>query len=224
MPSTTFFNLPETKRTTIEAAAIHEFAAHGFEGAGVNAIVAGAHIAKGSFYQYFADKADLFQYVLTLVQRRKLSLASTLPPTANSRNIFSYLRWLFQLELLFELREPELARIEHFAFLQDPDNPQVMGGPEYFNDLLTQGLLHEDLAPYVDTLLAANVLGGVFHGIGRYLVPLLEDKAAAIASGSVPITEEPLAQNLLDNLMEILEAGLARNPAIRKAFYPKEAV
>jgi len=221
MPSTTFFNLPEAKRTIIEAAAIREFAAHGFEGAGVNAIVAGAGIAKGSFYQYFADKTDLFQHVLTLVQRKKLILASSLPPTANSRDIFAYLRWLFQMELLFELREPELARIEHHAYLQEPDNPRVMGGPEYFNDLLTQGLLHEDLAPYVDTLLAANVLGGVFHALGRYLVPRLEDRAAAIIEGSVPITEEPLAQSLLDNLMEILEAGLARDPAIRKEFFPK---
>lgn len=49
---------------------------------------------------------------------------------------------------LLELREPELARIEHNAYLQEPDNPRVMGGPEYFNDFLfTQGLLHEDSAP-----------------------------------------------------------------------------
>jgi len=45
-----------------------------------------------------------------------------------------------------------------------------MGGPEYFNDLLAQGMLHEDLAPYVDTLLAANVLGGLFHFVGRYII------------------------------------------------------
>jgi len=37
----------------------------------------------------------------------------------------------------------------------------------------------------------------------------------------VSLTEEPLAQSLLDNLMEILEAGLARDPAIRKEFFPK---
>ena len=92
------------------------------------------------------------------------------------------------MELLFELREPELARIEHHAYLQEPDNPRVVGGAEYFNDLLTQGLLHEDLAPYVDTLLAANVLGGVLHALGRYLVPRLEDRAAASIEGSVPIT------------------------------------
>jgi len=199
MPSTTFFNLPEAKRTTIETAAIREFAAHGFEGAAVNAIVAGAHIAKGSFYQYFADKADFFQYVLTLVQRKKLSFVSSLPPTANSKDIFAYLRWLFQMELLFELREPELARIEHFAYLEQPNNPRVMGGPEYFNDLLAQGMLHEDLAPYVDTLLAANVLGGLFHFVGRYIIPRLEGKAATIANDSLKITDDPLTQSLLDN-------------------------
>ena len=47
MPSTTFFNLPEAKRTIIEAAAIREFAAHGFKCAGVNAIIAGSSITKG---------------------------------------------------------------------------------------------------------------------------------------------------------------------------------
>jgi hypothetical protein len=36
----------------------------------------------------------------------------------------------------------------------------------------------------------------------RYLVPRFETEAAAIVEGRVPITEEPLAQSLLDNLME----------------------
>ena len=71
MPSTTFFNLPEAKRTIIEAAAIREFAAHGFEGAGVNAIVAGAGIAKGSFYQYFAQP-----FVSTRALSRVLHISS----------------------------------------------------------------------------------------------------------------------------------------------------
>jgi len=60
-----------------------------------------------------------------------------------------------------------------------------------------------------------------FHALGRYLVPRLDDHAGAIISDSEKITDEPLAQNLLDNLMEILEAGLARDPEIRKEFYPK---
>jgi len=42
-----------------------------------------------------------------------------------------------------------------------------------------------------------------------------------LRSGEADIRTDPLAQSLLDNLMDLLEAGLAREPAIRKDFFSK---
>ena len=64
MPTTTFFNLPPPKREKLLNAAIAEFARRPYGEVSINRIIQGAEIPRGSFYQYFADKTDLFQYVL----------------------------------------------------------------------------------------------------------------------------------------------------------------
>lgn len=73
MPKDTFFNLPEEKRERIIDAAIDEFAAYPFHQARVTAIADQAGIAKGSFYQYFEDKKDLFKHLIELMVEKKLS-------------------------------------------------------------------------------------------------------------------------------------------------------
>lgn len=64
MPTNTFFHLPEEKRRRLMEAAWQEFTRTSCAGASVNRIVEGAHIPRGSFYQYFADKEDLFCFLL----------------------------------------------------------------------------------------------------------------------------------------------------------------
>ncbi len=227
MPTKTFLNLSEHKRAQIEAAAIHEFARNGLRGATVNALVDNSGIAKGSYYQYFSDMGDVFQHILTIARQKKLALANELS-SSNGRDMFAYLRWLFQVEILFELREPELAAIEHHAFLESlnnsaaqDENAPLIGGPSFFNEFLAQGILADDVATWVDTKLAAHLLGAVYHLITRQLIARLGDTADALRSGKADIREDPLAQSLLDNLMDLLEAGLAREPAIRKDFFSK---
>lgn len=64
MPTTTFFRLPEEKRRRLEEAAWVEFSTVSFSNASINKIIQSAHIPRGSFYQYFADKEELFRYLL----------------------------------------------------------------------------------------------------------------------------------------------------------------
>jgi AcrR family transcriptional regulator len=73
MPKDTFFNLAEEKRTLICQVAIDEFAAYSFAQASINRIVDGSGIAKGSFYQYFENKDDLFLYVIQSIAEEKLN-------------------------------------------------------------------------------------------------------------------------------------------------------
>ena len=65
MPRDTFFNLPEPKRKAVFDAAVSEFSLHMFSEASINRIVKAAQIPRGSFYQYFDGKEDLFSYVIT---------------------------------------------------------------------------------------------------------------------------------------------------------------
>ena len=66
MPTNTFFNLPEEKKQKILKAANKEFARVPIEQTSIKNIVEDAEIARGSFYQYFEDKEDLFEYIMSL--------------------------------------------------------------------------------------------------------------------------------------------------------------
>lgn len=75
MPTPTFFRLPEEKRARLTGAAWREFSAVRFSEASINRIVRDAQIPRGSFYQYFADKDDLFFYLLDTLYDDCLALA-----------------------------------------------------------------------------------------------------------------------------------------------------
>lgn len=64
MPKLTFFNLPENKRKTLIEAAEEEFTRVPLFEASISNIIKMAGIPRGSFYQYFQDKEDLYFYLL----------------------------------------------------------------------------------------------------------------------------------------------------------------
>ena len=64
MPSSTFFRLPEEKRRRLVDAAWEEFSQVRYADASINRIIQSARIPRGSFYQYFEDKDDLFGYLM----------------------------------------------------------------------------------------------------------------------------------------------------------------
>ena len=69
MPTSTFFRLPEEKRQRLLDAAWEEFTRSRYTSASINRIIHDAHIPRGSFYQYFVDKDDLFYYLLDGVRQ-----------------------------------------------------------------------------------------------------------------------------------------------------------
>ena len=60
MPKQTFYKLPQEKQERILAAAKREFTQVRYSDASINQIIRDAGIPRGSFYQYFEDKKDLF--------------------------------------------------------------------------------------------------------------------------------------------------------------------
>ena len=76
MPTQTFFRLPEEKRTRLTEAAWKEFTAVRLADASINRIVRDARIPRGSFYQYFGGKEDLFLLLLDTMYDAALDLAA----------------------------------------------------------------------------------------------------------------------------------------------------
>ena len=64
MPTSTFFNLRPEKQERLLTAAAREFAAQPFHEASINSMIRAAGIPRGSFYMYYRDKEELFQYLV----------------------------------------------------------------------------------------------------------------------------------------------------------------
>ncbi|GBF33231.1 transcriptional regulator [Desulfocucumis palustris] len=74
MPKSTFYNLSNEKKERIFDAALQEFSIRTFSQASVNQIIKNAGIPKGSFYQYFNNKEDLYLYVIEVASKEKIEL------------------------------------------------------------------------------------------------------------------------------------------------------
>jgi AcrR family transcriptional regulator len=103
MPMDTFLRLPEEKRNRFLNAAWKEFTHTSFADVSINKIVHQAGIPRGSFYQYFADKRDLFVYLIEDMHERFLSSYAKLVAKSHGD--------LFKTQLLafdsFQRRPPE---------------------------------------------------------------------------------------------------------------------
>ena len=228
MPKETFFNLSADKRKLIEKVAIEEFANNGLRSASVNAIVNKAGIAKGSFYQYFENLEDLYNYILKIIQKTKLELITNLPLTENNLDTFRYLTRLIKVDLAFELKHPLLSPVERRHRFDnsvissiDPETGQRLSGDGRFHAFLSQGVLHDDIATWVDVDMAAYALGLLSNWISPYLLERLAQDTGKEVDPAIDLNSNQTMNDLLQNLMDILMAGIARDPQIRKDFYSK---
>lgn len=70
MPTVTWARLDAERRAAVVAAAEAEFAARGFSHGSLNVIARRAGVAKGSLFQYFADKRDLYAFICDVASQR----------------------------------------------------------------------------------------------------------------------------------------------------------
>lgn len=91
MPTKTFQRLPEEKQARLIDAAWTEFTRVNYADTSINNIIKDAGVPRGSFYQYFADKDDLFLYLLEDVRTRFTSVYCHLLDEARGN--------LFQLQI-----------------------------------------------------------------------------------------------------------------------------
>ena len=70
MPTVTWARLDPIRRAAVIEAAEAEFGAHGFSAGSLNVIARRAGVAKGSLFQYFADKRDLYAFIADVGSQR----------------------------------------------------------------------------------------------------------------------------------------------------------
>lgn len=148
MPKETFHNLPDDKRRLVEKAAISEFAKFGYDKASITRIVDKCGIAKGSFYQYFDDKKDLYFYLVTRVAEEKVKVLAPIMDKRDQYDFFELIRKLFLEGLKFSANNPEITLMGDWLF-KNTGHPiykeMVSVGLQNAQDIYT-GLLEEAIA------------------------------------------------------------------------------
>lgn len=217
MPRQTLFNLPEEKRQAVIQAAIEEFADHDYASASVSRIVARAGIAKGSLYQYFEDKKELYLYLLDLAAQQKMAFLQAAQPPDPRTGLFPYLRWMVRVGVQFQLAHPRLSQVAyravygHLPFKDELIHRVKEMSLEYFRQLVKQGIAQGDVDPSVDPELAAFVMNTVSAEFGFFITDLLGVDPERLARGGSDALDMEAVERAYDDLLRILEHGLGSN-------------
>ena len=205
MPKDTFFNLPEDKRELLCKVAIAEFAEYPFDQASVNRIVAKAGIAKGSFYQYFEDKADLFLYLARLAGEAKAEYISPVMRNPEEHDFFTLLRALYASGIQFAAEHPEYAAISQ-SLLEHKDGPlyrELMAenlptAYQFFETLLETAVVKGEVRADIDTKMLAYMLVPMnAHFVEYYVEHVAQEH------------DESMLE-ILDKFVDMLRSGIGR--------------
>lgn len=231
MPKSTFERLAPERRDRVAREAIEEFANHSFAEASLSRIARRARVAKGSFYQYFDDKLDLYRWLLTEeVPRRKREFVGA---ATSESDFWIRLETMIERGIGFLVEHPHLARLS--AAAADPSSiDEVRGlhkavceaGTDELRALLREGLAAGALPRGAMSLEVATRFVGSVIGPGLTDVILQELGAElheVLASESLRKRLGPKARRrLAREAVRFIRGGLGARPAGPRPQRPKD--
>jgi len=169
-----FKSLNHEKQDKVFQAAVDEFASKGYRSASMNSLVKTAGISKGSLFQYFKTKRDLFGGVVDIAASRvKQHLKRVRDETAHL-TFSGRLEKLLREGFVFIDEHPMLARI-YFRVLQTGEAPfgadRLMQlrreGDEFLAELIRQGIDRNELRPDLDVERMAFLVNSLLESLLR---------------------------------------------------------
>ncbi len=206
MPKETFINLPQPKRDKILDVSLDEFYEYGYEKASISRIVQRAGIAKGSFYQYFTGKEDLFRLVFADAGEKKLQYLTRLDTESGEQPFFEKLRIIYRGALEFIKDNPRLsAVVDRFMKSgQSSLKEAVLGegigkSSRFIEHLLVQAMERGEINSNIDPAFTAYYLTSLSISLGDYM----RSRSAEAAE-----TDEDAYINLVEQVLQLLKRGL----------------
>ena len=111
MPTQTFFNLPLKKRRKILNAAVQEFTIRNLAEANISNIVKAAGISRGSFYQYFHNKEDLYVHIFTTLREERRAYAQEALDSMKSVAFLDFYRAFYLKNAEYLLMYPDHIKL-----------------------------------------------------------------------------------------------------------------
>jgi AcrR family transcriptional regulator len=211
LPKDTFYNLPPDKRQKIEDAALREFSGFNFDQASINRIIELAGIPKGSFYQYFQDKKDLYRHLLDLIVSRKLEFLSPVAANPDSMDFFTLIHEIYAAGIRFAAENPQLQMISR-RLLSDRSHPvfvefmqdNMSKSDEIFAGLIRQGISRGEIRQDIDVDFVAHLVSSINSSVADYYQEHI----------NVEIGDDYL--QTVDKLIDFLKRGIGDAKSQRK--------
>lgn len=209
MPKQTFLNLPEEKRNAFIKIALEEFANNDYNTASVSKIVEKAGIAKGSVYQYFEDKQDLFLYLLDAANQEMMAHIMQVTPPAQSSTFFETLRWQMSATVQAASKFPTHSKLARRAYSTPlPFRDAVFEKAkklreDHFQSLVKQAQADGSLDPKLDSAVVSFMVQGMINELGTFLQSKFANKKG-------DWIERPEVEEVFDQVITILKNGLGK--------------
>jgi AcrR family transcriptional regulator len=175
MPKQTFFNLSDSKQQRIIDAALEEFGSHVYLKTSINRIIKKADISKGSFYQYFSNKKDLYKYILDQVTDAKMKFLGEKLQNYQQLEFFELLRNLFIAGIQFKKEYPLYSEIgnrilnsNNQSLKEEIYAESKPKSNEFFEQLLNEAAQEGEIDPNIDINFTAFLLTDFSISIVNY--------------------------------------------------------
>ena len=204
MPTDTFFNLSDEKRERIIDAALKEFANRSYHKSRITAIADDAGIAKGSFYQYFEGKKDLFGYIMKLIVKKKFEyINQDMMVNQQKYEFFELLREMYVSGFRFAKDNPKLVAIGNKVTSNKDLLREIWGdnkdqGSDFFKQLLEVGLAKGELEPSIDK----NLISKILTTINYSLVDII------YKDGEFDLDDEENIMETIDEMIDFIKNGI----------------
>jgi AcrR family transcriptional regulator len=213
MPKQTFFNLSDEKRKMIINISLEEFAGNSYESASLSRIVEKAGIAKGSMYQYFENKEELYSYLISHASEQKLIFIN--------ENLNKDRKGFFQVykDIIFTAARFDLSFPLHSSFLykvgKDPREPGAVkkimeSSANFIKSLLDKAYREGELREDVNLDLSAFIISYLSVDVGEYIgakYGFSYNNVLSSAGGELPVTEDQL-EEVLNELIDFFKRGI----------------
>jgi AcrR family transcriptional regulator len=215
MPKPTFHNLPDPKRRRLIEAALEEFATQPYPNASLDRIAAVADVSKGSLYQYFEDKADLYQHlVMTELAARR---TAAIVPAAATGTFFERLEAMFLAGLSTFRADPRAASLAARIYenSSEPTTREISDqararGAAFFREQLAAAVERGEVRDDIDLDIAARLVATLAGpGIIDALSFKLGMSLTEIARTTTPIDERAVHATVRA-AVELMASGLAK--------------
>lgn len=164
MPKDTFYNLDEKKKNRVLEAALEEFGNRSFHQATVGRIVKKADIPKGSFYQYFESKKDLYRHLIEMSQEKKFEFMKGVLEEMESEDVFGRLRRLYRAGFRFAEQNPRLLAVGQNLMKEDAELREELLGEslasaeDFIIGILKEGVENDEIDPNANLSVATSMI------------------------------------------------------------------